>query len=230
MRVGINAQFAFDLKVEVTVLETNTKKEFEGKKWVPLGDSLTAGTNTSKCYFDYIEEQTGIKVYSMGVGGSGYMNDGAGGQAFYKRVNSIPTDADVVTIFGSGNDLSFELGNPTDTELNTICGCINNTITTLFRDFPLITLGIITPSPWASYNPANKENKMELYANALVEICKMRGIPCLDLYHCSGLRPWEEAFRALAYSKDGNNGVHPDETGHAIIAPRIKAFLRSLVV
>lgn len=70
---------------------------------------------------------------------------------------------------------------------------------------------------------------MELYSNAIVEICKMRGIPCLDLYHYSGLRPWDETFRTAAYSKSGD-GVHPDETGHLMIASHIKALMNTLIL
>ena len=230
MRVAAFTDYDFALSKKETVKTVMAEKAFAGKKWVPLGDSLTAGACTDKCYYDYIEEATGLTVYSMGVGGSGYMNDGSGNQAFYKRISGIPADADVITIFGSGNDLSFPLGTPGDTGLDTICGCINCTLETVFANFPLANIGIITPTPWASYPPANSANAMELYSDALVEICKMRGIPCLDLYHCSGLRPWEETFRTLAYSKDTDGGVHPDETGHKIIAPRIKAFLESLLL
>ena len=74
------------------------------------------------------------------------------------------------------------------------------------------------------------ENRLTLYSEALVKICERRGIPCLDLYHCSGLRPWDQTFKTLAYSKDDGGGTHPDETGHAIIAPRIKTFLESLIM
>ena len=71
---------------------------------------------------------------------------------------------------------------------------------------------------------------MELYCTAIVEICKMRSIPCLDLYHCSNLRPQNAGARAVEYSKDDGNGVHPDELGHKLIAPRFMVFLRSLLM
>ena len=215
------------------------RKEWEGKKWAAVGDSLTeTNIRTTKNYHDYIAEKTGVSVVNMGVGGSGYKNLDGESLAFYQRILNVPTDVDVVTIFGSGNDLypcwdNYGLGKVTDTGTDTICGCINTTIDNLYSVLPAVQLGIITPTPWDSYPTGateDPENRMALYSDALVEICKLRGIPCLDLYRCSALRPWDQSFKNVAYSKDDGGGVHPDEVGHAIIAPRIKAFLESLML
>lgn len=212
---------------------------WEGKKWVVVGDSLTeANERTLKHYHDYIAERTRITVENMGLSGAGYKNDRGASQAFYQIISNVPKDADVVTIFGSGNDCgtiweTHGLGEVTDTGTDTICGCINKTIDNLYAVLPTVQLGIITPTPWDCYYPSattDPQNRMTLYSEAIVKICKMRGIPCLDLYHCSNLRPWESTFKTLAYSKDDGGGIHPDETGHAIIAPRIEAFLESLIL
>lgn len=212
---------------------------WEGKRWVVMGDSLTeSNQRTLKNYHDYIAQKTGIEVVNMGASGTGYMKGYDSNNAFYQRISNVPTDADVVTIFGSGNDCgvnwdSSELGNPTDTGTNTICGCINTTIDNLYAVLPTVKLGIITPTPWKDYYPlatTDPQNRMTLYSNAIVEICRLRGIPCLDLYHCSGLRPWDSTFRTLAYSKDDGGGTHPDEKGHEMIAPMIFNFLESIVL
>lgn len=82
---------------------------WSNKKWAAVGDSLTqvAGTATEKYYHDYIAEKTGITVTNMGVGGSGYKKREDEEKAIYQRILSVPTDTDIVTIFGSGNDLSY---------------------------------------------------------------------------------------------------------------------------
>lgn len=201
------------------------------KKWVCMGDSLTeANARTDKNYHDYIAEETGITVVNMGRSGSGYKRTEDEGYAFYQRISDVPVDADVVTIFGSGNDLTFSdtLGAATDTGTDTICGCINTTIDNLYAVMPLARLGIISPTPWVNNQPSDN-GTMCAYSDALKMICELRGIPFLDLFHCSGLRPNDATFRGLAYSKDDGNGVHPDEAGHALIAPRIKAFLETLL-
>jgi lysophospholipase L1-like esterase len=70
---------------------------------------------------------------------------------------------------------------------------------------------------------------MTRYSNALKTICEYRSIPFLDLYHCSNLRPWTQEGRQACYTKDNGNGVHPDESGHKLIAPRFKVFVESLL-
>ena len=212
------------------------EKPWKGLKWVCLGDSLTyTNERATKRYYDYIAEKTGIAVVNMGDGGTGYMRTREEGRAFFQRIVNAPADTDIVTIFGSGNDCGhtfddYGLGSITDTGTDTICGCINTTIDTIQERMPMVRLGIITPTPWEKWPPYDGENKMAQYSRAIVEICKARSIPCLDLYHCSNLRPWDEDFRALAYSRDDGSGVHPDENGHAMLAPRIKAFLDTLIL
>jgi lysophospholipase L1-like esterase len=214
---------------------------WNNKKWVAVGDSLTeVNSRANMHYYDYIVAKTGVTVVNFGVGGTGYKRGEDNSEAFYQRIANIPTDADIITIFGSGNDLNYTamgfndftsaLGNVTDTTTSTICGCINATIDTIWQLCPTANIGIVTPTPWANYNPANNGNDMDLYSNAIITICKNKGIPCLDLYHCSNLRPWDSTFRAIAYSNDEGNGVHPDSTGHAIIAPRFMAFLENLIL
>lgn len=208
---------------------------WEGKKWAAVGDSITEKNSKAlKQYHDYIAESTGITVVNMGVSGTGYKQYEDTNNAFYQRILNVPTDVDVVTIFGSGNDLSHALGDVTDTGTDTICGCINKTIDNLYSVLPTVQLGIITPTPWGGFNPANDNNLMAQYSAKIVEICRLRGIPCLDLYHCSGMRPWDDAFCGSAYNMnsagDDYDRVHPNSTGHAIFAPRIKAFLQSLIL
>ena len=221
------------LSYNTAYMSAYQSKKWSEKKWCCVGDSLTeSNSRTTKHYFDYVTDETGITVINMGLSGSGYAKKADSNNAFYQRISDVPTDADVVTIFGSGNDASsgLPLGTPTDSGTNTLCGCINTTIDTLIAILPTVQLGIVTPTPWSNNMPDNTEAWMYKYSTAIVEICKLRGIPCLDLFRCSTLRPDDEQFRTLAYSKDDGNGVHPDEKGHKIIAPRFKAFLESLIM
>jgi len=209
------------------------KPKWADRTWVCLGDSLTENNSrTTKHYFDYIADKTGIKTVNLGVSGTGYMRRQDVNRAFYQRVSDIPEDADVITIFGSGNDLSSgqSLGTVTDKGTDTICGCINATIDAIYERIPLARLGIVTPTPWVGSMPSNTSCGMAKYSEVIVEICKRRSIPCLDLYHESNLRPDDENFRKLAFSKDGGNGVHPDEKGHEIIAASFQSLLERLIL
>ena len=208
-------------------------RKWYGKKWCVIGDSLTEYNHrTTKNYHDYVREATGITVVNLGASGTGYAKGADDNRAFLNKVANVPVDSDVVTIFGSGNDMSaeLELGTPTDTGTETLCGCINTTIDNLIAIMPAVSLGIVSPTPWVGSSPANADSGMAKYCAAMKTICENRSIPFLDLYHCSNLRPWTEEGRAACYTKDDGNGVHPDETGHALIAPRFKAFLETLIL
>lgn len=217
----------------VTGLAFNTGKGWGHLKWVCLGDSLTEVNNrTTKHYHSYIQDKTGINVVNMGVSGSGYMNPADGEKAFYQRALNIPADADVITIFGSGNDMGYmaNLGTPADTGTDTLCGCINKTIDNIYSVNPTVQLGIVSPTPWKDNTPDKADGTMTQYSNALKAICERRGIPFLDLFRQSGYRVNDGEFRSLAFSKDPEGeAVHPDETGHKIISSRFMAFLESLI-
>lgn len=206
---------------------------FEGKKWYMIGDSITEyNTTASIKYYDYIQMRTGILPISLAKGGRGYINGSSSDdKQFYKQALEIGNDADVITILGGGNDVSsYTLGNVTDTGTDTICGCINTAIDNVYATLPLAKLGIITPNPWGSFPPSNPDNKMALLAAAIVQICQNRGIPCLDLYHCSGMRPWETSYKALVYDLSNNDGVHPNNIGHYIMASHIEEFVKKILL
>lgn len=205
-------------------------RQLTGKKWAAMGDSLTeVNRRTTKHYHDYIAEETGISVYNMGSSGTGYKRHENDNIAFYQRILNVPADSDVVTIFGSFNDLGggYDLGTATDTGTSTLGGCINTTIDNLYSVIPGVHLGIVSPTPWDNITPSGTSGNN--YCGLLADICKRRSIPFLDLFHCSNLRPWDSSFLAVAYTKDEGNGVHPDETGHALITPMFRQFLFSLI-
>lgn len=206
-------------------------------KWVCIGDSLTEeNTRTDKHYFDYIREKTGIQVENRGVSGTGYANPNTRG-GFYQLTALMPSDCDVVTIFGSGNDIGMEIGAPTDMKVstNTVCGALNAAITRL-ASTPNVKLGIVSPTPWYGQHPIVDGCWMTEYVEALKAVCELRGIPFLDLYHLSGFQTTNAdgtintACHNNFFSKD-DEGVctHPNEAGHKHLSSHFYAFLQSLI-
>lgn len=224
---GIQVYHPFDSTYGVASIA----KPLNGKTWVVVGDSLTAvNDKATKRYHDYIADDLGLTVINLGIGGKGYKRGDDQGHAFYNTVSSIPTNADIITIFGSGNDNSSgaEIGNPTDDTADTICGCMNLTLTNLFANIPGARVGIITPCPWGQFPTNVNNNWMMQYSDALIAVARLWGVPVLDLYRESNMRPWEETFRNLYYKNDNGGSVHPDEDGHRLLANKIKMFVQSL--
>lgn len=245
----------FDPSIETIVnISKRTLLPWYGKKWACVGDSLTEVNNTAtKRYYDYVSENTGITTINMGAGGTGYKRAEGSDLAFYQRILNIDTSVDVVTIFGSFNDLNYSvmgdyssfdemLGNYDDvfdenSDSNTLAACINKTISNLQSVIPLVRVGIVAPCPWVNTRPeTNPNGGASKYVDMLKKIAAYHSIPFLDLWRESNLRPWDVDFRNLAYShdstgQDGNPaGTHPDENGHAILAPKFKDFLEMLIL
>ena len=224
---GIPVYTPFDITVDPQAIN----KPLYGQLWVVIGDSLTEhNIRATKNYHDYVAEDTGVTVLNYGKSGAGYKRHEGKGHAFYEKVLTVPPEADIITIFGSGNDTATQapLGSPTDTGTDTLCGCMNKTLENLFSVMPGAKVGLVTPCPWSGFNPAIEDNWMALYSEALVEIGRRWSVPVLDLYHCSNLRPWDKTFRDLYYKRDEGGGTHPDEDGHKILANKFKMFIQSL--
>lgn len=213
---------------------------YAGKNWAVIGDSLTERNQRSnKLYHDFVREALGFNVTNLGVSGTGYktredVENASINGAFYQRINTIPATTDVLTVFGSFNDLTqgFDLGTVSDSGTSTICGCMNTFFDNLFTTYPEIKLGVIAPCPWKEFNPTN--TAASEYVNALANICANRSIPFLDLFHCSGLRPWERSFRDIFYNQDAEtngdfHGTHPNEKGHELIGSKVREFIKTLI-
>lgn len=211
------------------------KSVLYGKKWVAVGDSLTEkNVSAISNYTDFITVLNNMELVNKGTGGTGYMRGYDTSNAFYQRVANLP-DCDIITIFGSGNDLAYysDLGDVTDTGTATICGCINETLDVIFENHPTTPLLVIAPTPWAGNTP-DMATGMAVYCEKLEAICARRGIAYLDLFHHSGLRPDDSTQNELVFydgTLDGHSDyVHPNKLGHSIIAPRIMKAMETVMI
>lgn len=208
---------------------------YDNEKWFCIGDSLTDAKtlgNGVKNYVNYVSEKLNLNGINLGVSGSGYCVTNSN---FYTQANQITSDAKLVTIFGSFNDLYpiMEIGSHSDTGTNTICGCINTTIDNIISNAPDAVIGVILPTPWDVFYgdnnlSDNSHNNPVTYINAIKKICNERSIPVLDLYYKSNLRPWDETFRTTYY-RSSDDGVHPNTLGHQRISSQVSEFIKSIL-
>ena len=224
-----------------------------GKQWVLFGDSITEkNIRANVNYHDYIRCETGIVVTNYAIGGSGYKNRDDNGNAFYQvayRNRELLTDADVITIMGGVNDCTrgtfatiigtvsdeFSGDDMTGVTTNTICACLKKLIEILTANAPLAKIAVISPLPAVTggytFNPADSTNNMSQFVELEKTICEMYGIPFLDLYHSSGLRPWDDTMNQaffLCNSSDSPDRLHPNEFGQKYFYPAIREFVKTL--
>ena len=215
-------------------LELNIERKPKEKIWCVVGDSLTQKSNRAEiAYYDYVSKDLNLKVINKGSSGTGYKRP----EPFYARIANMTEEFDILTIFGSFNDINIEMdyqyGTASDTTTDTLGGCINTAIDNFYNKYPTGKIGLITPTPWAEYYNGSliDSTRMENYVSLILEIGKRRGIPVLDLYHTSGLRPWNSSVIAEYYTENdvADSGVHPSSKGHKFFYPLVREFVKGLL-
>lgn len=206
-----------------------------GLKWDTLGDSITAASTigaSNPNYTAWISNKYGLNLNNIAVGGKSWWD------GFENEVANMRSDADVVTIMGSFNDINnyvINPGTPGDTWAGGnygYCARVRRVFDAIFAVKSDARIGVILPTPWINYNPcdtaASTQESIEAMLDALTKCCHIYSIPVLDMYHESMLKPWESDFRTTYFHSA--DGYHPNSLGHKLyIAPRVEAFLRAIV-
>ena len=207
-------------------------------KWAVIGDSLTDPTlapGIGNYYYNFVAADTGIQlVYTNGVGSTGYKNkyNVDGGKCFYQRLlaNPLPSDVDVVTIFGSVNDWGLarsaaDVGTPTDSiddGKETLAAYMNKAIDVVQAQAPNAKLVLVGSLYY--YNVVASAH--ELANETLRAVAAQRGVAFydwltenpddpLDFHHIAD-NPTAEGSFAQRYTRDCPATIIPGETsfGH----------------
>ena len=241
LKDGINHLITTAETMYITADVKKNAEVYTGKRWACFGDSLTqkdaaAISSGQLRYFDPVSEELGLSVINYGRATTGYANNGnVENGAYHLRMPNIVPDAfDFMTIMGSTNDIgplaqqTIQLGNYDDTGTTTVCGCINTTLDAYYALAPLKPIGMISMLPTYAYGPNLIDTAVcESYVAAQKQICENRGIPFLDLYHSSGMRPWINDVKDALYLN--SDGIHPNNEGIKWFAPAIREFIKKLM-
>lgn len=188
-----------------------------------IGDSLSADDSpqaTNK-YHALLSQNDGYVVTNLARGGHGYKRADDGDNAFWQQASKIPSDSDIVFVFGSFNDLGkvingdYNIGESVDntsTSTNTIMECINKTITNIRKIKNDAIIVIASPTPWSNYHPGGGANKniAEKFVKAIETVAHNQNCMFLDLYRESNIWSWNENWN----SKYCPDGVHLNDLGH----------------
>lgn len=233
-------------------ISVKEKLPLSGKTWTALGDSWTQiFADQNKSYVNDVAELTGLTAKNSGAGGTGFITGGAnnGNNQFYKH--PIDANSDIVTIFGSFNDAydgDFKFGQEGDTGTDTLWGALQHVLDHIYESAFGTQVGIISPGPWGAINQhLSSDLKMstlasfkdetvnsmsirdfaEQYVKVLHDFAKLNSLPFLDLYHYSGLRPWDDKFINQYYHGESETDTtHPNaDTMKQFIAPKIAKFI-----
>lgn len=216
------------------VIAYKPKHNYSSYKWAVVGDSLTDTSINAKHKYEVIlNEQTGIQVQMLGVGGTGWWREYSTESSYSHRAAEIDSDTDIITFFGSINDWiagtsGVPNGEPSDTlEDETLSGYINHAIDVAEESAPYARI-VIFSAMW--YQGINKTRQEELY-NTLKAVAEYRDIEFVDMLHGTGFTRISEELYGTRYAFDYSTTAeafgHPSDYAHErIIAPRFYEILK----
>lgn len=224
-------------------VEEKESNYWHDKSFVCIGDSITAGSGTTKTYWEFLNEFLNpMSMKAMGVSGScvSTMSDyGTSNSPLIDRYTSIP-DSDVITIYMGTNDYGHEtpLGTIEDKGDISFYGALNTIIPGIQAAHPNSRLIWITPTHrygrgtsgilgtafTYDYIPNGRGHNLKDYVDAIKAVCERHSVPVIDLFNISGIDPSVSEMR----SKYMPDGLHPNAEGHKKIASIIAASLESL--
>ena len=152
MRRAMSLLLVFVMVLSLVPMAAHASEEnpWNGRSAVFVGDSITAGSGTSKIYHQYLSESLELgNVTSMGVAGScisAASNYGQSNQPLINRYQNIPS-ADLILIFMGTNDYGHEtpLGSVTDTRDGSFYGALNTIVPALVASHPDSKIVFVTP-------------------------------------------------------------------------------------
>lgn len=213
------------------------------KKVSFLGDSITAGVGSKMLFHMYLAHDCNCISLNYGVGGTGFVGtvsgsnmqgDGvegvgsmqisSGGNNILDRVGDIPTDSNLIVVFGGTNDWG---GNQS---MSAFEANVNGVIDYFQSHAPTAELLFLTPvRRYRNGIDGESENtqgyKLSDYCKAIMDNCANKGVKCIDLYNSSGLNPLNSDNKTALVT----DGLHPNYSGHRFIYRRIKDVCKSLI-
>ncbi len=206
--------------------------DYSNQKWSFLGDSITAGINTTKTYAEYLKEKLSLgRIVNLGVNGK--VLSGSSSTSMCSEISTkVPTDSNFVFVFGGTNDFygnvplgeyytTDEHGNRTlNTDVTTFRGALITIANVMLESLSTSTCIFLTPLHRELYNggqltdlqPNTLGLYLEQYVDSIIEVGRMMSIKVIDLYSLSGLQP-NNAYNKTKYFTS-NDGLHPTSLGH----------------
>lgn len=223
--------------------------EFFNKTVAFMGDSITAGVATHKCYHEYIQDVFGYTCLNYGYGGSGwyrtYPGTNAGKIGMGVPGMGVPTTpenaftpnnilarlaeidssvVDCVVIFAGTNDCGNNVA------ISDFTSAIDSAFEYCKTNLTSIPILVLTPIHRRYDTVPNSQNKtLREYADIIIEECKKYSIAYIDTMVASELYPDNYANRILYFADNTESGLHPSSAGHKKIATHVAETIKQLI-
>lgn len=212
----------------VNIVTQDARNPLYGGRLCTIGDSLTA------VYYKLEEESwpyliakwNNMKLDNLGISGNPIAKTDAYTEnpCMAERVDALDPFKYYTHIFvmGGANDYNFHIpiGTNSDTQITTFKGAINHIIDTLVDKFPMAHIVFAT-----TYQRTNDKSDQP-YADAMLEVCANRCIPCLDNYRKSGVLMFNQRWMQYHGATHALGNNHLSAAGDAFVAPRFEKALK----
>jgi len=240
--------FAYGGEVPVPDDPAAEDTDWSGATAVFVGDSITQASGIAVPYHELVESALGLVNYRhMGIAGSCFSAEtdyGHSPEPLIDRYTDIP-DADLIVIFMGTNDFGHgtPLGTINDSSDGSFYGALNEIIPGVQAVHPNSQLVVVTPMHRVGFNssamtggrddvPNKPYGKPEgttgatlaQYVDAIKNICEKYNVYVIDLFNEEALDPNDSAVNSALF----NDGLHPNDDGHAKLAEVIADKLKKI--
>lgn len=207
-------------------MNNKTESWYKGKKICAYGDSVTEQNK----WQSFVSSYFNCSFYNRGVGGTTVtqVNSSTNHMSADVRIETIPTDSDVVLVFGGHNDWSSASINIGDIRTDALSESVSfksafalmlKKIQTRCPNAKIITM---TPVGGRTEEASTNQDKqfyirdlcMTDFANAVKEVSAYYGIPCIDINANSGIN-------TLNHTTYITDLIHPNVEGGKLIANEV---------
>ena len=214
--------------------------ELKGLKINILGDSITEGCGASsfdRGFASLLQSEYGAVVRNYGIGGARIAMqyhlldwEPPYDRNYVIRAKEMDKDADVVIVFGGTNDFGHgdaPFGSFADRRNATFYGACHELFSYLESTYAGKEIVVMTPMHRADEDiTADKFTTHPLidYVRAIREVAEYYSLPVFDTWANIGLTPKVPEIM----KKFICDGLHPSDLGHALLAKKLAAYLRTL--
>lgn len=213
-----------------------------GKRVAFTGDSITWGyspINGSQILNNFAKqtsEKLGMTFINYGISSSTIAakeSEPATRTPVVNRFNEMDNTVDLVIVAIGTNDFQYNwtpLGTMDSRSNFDYYGALHNLCLGLLDKYKSKQILFMTPikraqSPYLSPASVNANGKtLKEYGQIIKEVCNYYSIPVLDMYSESLINPHIESQK----NEYINDGTHPNEKGHTLLANRLSGYLRQL--